>query len=1253
MISKNNNFKKIAQSGQAQHHFSIRKLSIGATSVLVGTSLYLGFQSSSVHAAELKETSNNEITATEKDSSMQESQNSTKEVTITKNATPLKVDNNKNTATLSVKNEADAAKNNSSLTSSTNIDSENKSTQTQEVSFDKNSSQNVETTTYNVPLETTKSFEVTQSENSNQLNLAKDTSAKETSNKIDPALFLNSFISMPSNYQMKTSNNVDITTYNPDFNYTDGYAGNGNFSFVPSYQYAYAQTKDNKTGKVFTYTTDKNNPGQTLYFYENGSLVASVGAQDSKRNWQFYTDATNGYTYQGGTYNYLQAIKSKGNYQFIRTEVTGKNSSSPVTNGISGSVKNNNGDFSVIYYNGTHYNPLFAQSGGVIWRAVSSLTPQEVTQNVYYVNADTGEVMSVKQGTALAGQHYDLRDAGPENIEYKGQTLELIPRDSNGNYDTSKLPENLLDKVITKNNGVNITLRDMIDAPLTGEVNQYRKGGIYISAADYQGQLAYIAQVTDTQGTEDLNTYVLHSNDVRTSDGKISFTGRYQTGSGNSAGRPSLNTSDDPAVIKPLSTPALKPNNIAGGSYGETAAARYGTTEYLNQATPGNLDVVFLYKAPAVQKADVSVEYVDADNYNQEISGYPKVTINGEIGGVINYTTMPTISALENQGYVLVNDGFQNAGTIFTNNNNGKTYQVIFRHGVQQNQVSKNIDLNVNYVNSDGTQFTGDIPANAHQEVTFEGTAYIDKTNGQMVNAIKQGNDWIVNTADKSTPEISWTIKAGEKNSFDAVTSPQETGYHATSVTPSQYADGVNVKAITGLTQDTTSPINVTVTYSPNGEEVKNPETVVPTQTVKFVDSEGNELQRANIQTGSPFIYSGDTYDKVTGQEIRKGSWNRESYTFKTVNAPVIEGYVARQKSAGGLTATPTNPDVEAEIVYEKVGKIIPVTPDGKEIPGAPQPKYPNDPNDPTAVVPNEPTPVIPGYTTPTKTVTPEDPTKDTPVVYTQDSVDGSVTYIDDTTGKTLSTVDLKGTIGEKITYTTTATIKDYEDKGYVFVSSDFDNGNEVFEKTGNKFEVHLKHGTVPVNPQNPGKPGKPINPNDPEGPKYPRGTAKANLYKTIRRTIQFINEKGKSLGSQVQSVNFSASGVLDKVTGEWVEPLTWDQDQKTIAQIALPSFNGYKVKSISRDGVNNNAVGAIVVTPKTMSSTVTVTYESSTDRTGGLTDSGVNLMSTSFLAIPNTFSSMANNLKQNIRSLFNTQLFWSPSKTQNLFKLF
>ena len=809
-------------------------------------------------------------------------------------------------------------------------------------------------------------------------------------------------------------------------------------------------------------------------------------------------------------------------------------------------------------------------------------------------------------------------------------------------------------------------------APQTATVDYLYNNGsqttpIVVNGSDLQAQITAVPVQTDAQGNVEF-----------TSTGQA-LANTIQYNDSNDVSRAIIQVSQDASV--PTSKVKVDSNTwedaVKSGTnkYDVTGLTRDAIVSAAEAAGLNNPTVVGPTTGPnyqvvlsvEAQDANIKVEYIDQTENNRIMSSKD---VTGKIGDKISYDAQPTIADYEAQGYKLVANDYDQDGKDFTDANNGKTYKIVFVHEVQPvtpttpptdvpdntpkqaqpDQLTRNIDLNVNYVNSDGTQFTGDIPANAHQEVTFEGTAYIDKTNGQMVNAIKQGNDWIVNTADKSTPEISWTIKAGEKNSFDAVTSPQETGYHATSVTPSQYADGVNVKAITGLTQDTTSPINVTVTYSPNGEEVKNPETVVPTQTVKFVDSEGNELQRANIQTGSPFIYSGDTYDKVTGQEIRKGSWNRESYTFKTVNAPVIEGYVARQKSAGGLTATPTNPDVEAEIVYEKVGKIIPVTPDGKEIPGAPQPKYPNDPNDPTAVVPNEPTPVIPGYTTPTKTVTPEDPTKDTPVVYTQDSVDGSVTYIDDTTGKTLSTVELKGTIGEKITYTTTATIKDYEDKGYVFVSSDFDNGNEVFEKTGNKFEVHLKHGTVPVNPQNPGKPGKPINPNDPEGPKYPRGTAKANLYKTIRRTINFVTDGGKSLGSQVQSVNFSASGVLDKVTGEWVEPLTWDQDQKTISQYTLPNFGGYKVKTISSDGINNSAIGAVVVTPKSGSQTVTVTYQS-TNPTQNNQGTGLNLAA-SFLAIPNTFSSMANNLKQNVRSLFNTQLFWSQSKTQNLFKL-
>ncbi|KRL92144.1 hypothetical protein FC21_GL000446 [Limosilactobacillus equigenerosi DSM 18793 = JCM 14505] len=70
-------------------------------------------------------------------------------------------------------------------------------------------------------------------------------------------------------------------------------------------------------------------------------------------------------------------------------------------------------------------------------------------------------------------------------------------------------------------------------------------------------------------------------------------------------------------------------------------------------------------------------------------------------------------------------------------------------------------------------------------------------------------------------------------------------------------------------------------------------------------------------------------------------------------------------------------------VTYTKVGNIIPVDPSGNPIPGHPGVRYTNDPNDPTKVVPNEPVPGIPGYTPSTDTITPNNPTEDTPVVYT------------------------------------------------------------------------------------------------------------------------------------------------------------------------------------------------------------------------------------------------------------------------------
>lgn len=51
MVSKNNKIKKMEETAERQSHFGIRKLTIGATSVLLGTTLWLGTNVNSANAA--------------------------------------------------------------------------------------------------------------------------------------------------------------------------------------------------------------------------------------------------------------------------------------------------------------------------------------------------------------------------------------------------------------------------------------------------------------------------------------------------------------------------------------------------------------------------------------------------------------------------------------------------------------------------------------------------------------------------------------------------------------------------------------------------------------------------------------------------------------------------------------------------------------------------------------------------------------------------------------------------------------------------------------------------------------------------------------------------------------------------------------------------------------------------------------------------------------------------------------------------
>lgn len=284
------------------------------------------------------------------------------------------------------------------------------------------------------------------------------------------------------------------------------------------------------------------------------------------------------------------------------------------------------------------------------------------------------------------------------------------------------------------------------------------------------------------------------------------------------------------------------------------------------------------------------------------------------------------------------------------------------------------------------------------------------------------------------------------------------------------------------------------------------------------------------------------------------------------------------------------NPYVEQtqniELKYLPLGKIIPVLPNGEVIPNAPQPQYQNNPNDPTGVKPDEPVPAIPGYTPQEQTVTPEDPGKDTQVIYTPIQ-QGSITVIvHDVTdnvnlpqyGKSSGEQD----VGTGFTYDKNTVITDLENKGYKVLNPDAVIPTTI-SKGAQNIVINVEHELVPVTPENPGQPGQPINPNDPNGPKWPDGTAKNDLEATGTQTIHYVGAGDQTPANNVQHFTFTKSAVVDKVTGKIVSETDWNVASHTFGNVDTPVVAGYHA--------DKTVAGGATITPDDLNKVVTVTY--------------------------------------------------------------
>ena len=419
--------------------------------------------------------------------------------------------------------------------------------------------------------------------------------------------------------------------------------------------------------------------------------------------------------------------------------------------------------------------------------------------------------------------------------------------------------------------------------------------------------------------------------------------------------------------------------------------------------------------------------------------------------------------------------------------------------------------------------------------------SYVDDTTGKTLKTDSISGT----TGSKSSYSTSGSIADYKKQGYELVTD----GYPAGLTFDN---DDTTAQNFTVHLKHRLTPVNPTAPQTPgapiNPDEPDGPKWPSSTnynktvnETISYVDQNGHVV--AKQHTDSVNFTRTVVVDNVTGEVITSGAgttaWTATNgdTTFDAVVSPVVPGSVADKAQTAAVTdLNADSADVNATVTYTKVGSLVPSSSDGN-FPGAPTVVYPNDPSDATKVTPAG-VPTVPGYTahdpeghvlTPGSSYQPSDPTKDTTITYTADQQEGSVSYVDDTTGKTLKTDSISGTTGSKSSYSTSGSIADYKKQGYELVTDGypadltFDND----DTTDQNFTVHLKHQNI-----------------------------QSTEAKTVTETIHYQGAGNQTPADTTTQVTFTRQVSTDTVTGEKTYG-SWSADQ-SFAAVTSPVIKGY-----------------------------------------------------------------------------------------------
>ncbi len=458
--------------------------------------------------------------------------------------------------------------------------------------------------------------------------------------------------------------------------------------------------------------------------------------------------------------------------------------------------------------------------------------------------------------------------------------------------------------------------------------------------------------------------------------------------------------------------------------------------------------------------------------------------IQGHTDEKESYRTADDITSLENKGYEFVSDGYPTQGFTYDNDDQAQqTFTVHFKHDhtTVDEQHPGTLGQPINPNDPDGPKYTAAMTKDALGHDVTQTIKYVYADGKQAKpTSTKTLHFTATKTIDKVTGNVLKTEWSKAQN-FTTVKSPSIPGY-----TPdfSQFAD-VNI-------DHKHEDLNHVVTYTPNDQTI----------VVKYIDDTTGKTTSKTITGKSDTKSEYTTAQTITdyqnaGYELVSDPTNGQAMTFDhddandqtyevhlkhgietitadqdrqsgtPINANDLKGAkypagvdknsltktvdrIINYVYANGTQAKPTHPDSLTFTATVKVDKVT-----GKIVPDSESWSKPKDFN-------SVDSPTIKGYTADKVSVA------NTNIPYDHDAITETVTYnpdvqkatvnfIDDTTGKTINPVSLKGYTAETDSYRTAKDITILENKGYVLVKDNYPTDGVVYDNDDDKDRSDLR----------------------------------------------------------------------------------------------------------------------------------------------------------------------------------------------------